>query len=135
MPILQTKISAVGAAPTTTEVASMLQERTSRILGKKPDVTSILVEHVDPADWVVGGTTLREQGKSSFYLAITITDETNTKDEKARYLREVFEGFERLLDNLHTESYIHVLDARAAAYGFGGRTQEGRYHDTAHGTA
>jgi 4-oxalocrotonate tautomerase len=25
-------------------------------------------------------------------------------------------------------SYVHVIDARAAAYGYGGKTQEYRYH-------
>jgi 4-oxalocrotonate tautomerase len=128
VPILKAKISATGEVPATTDVAAMLQELTTRILGKKPEVTSILVEHVDPADWVVGGSTLRDQGKSSFYFDISITDETNTKDEKARYIREAFAGFAALLGDLHEESYIHIRDVRAAAYGYGGRTQEARYH-------
>jgi 4-oxalocrotonate tautomerase len=57
-----------------------------------------------------------------------VTDETNTKDEKADYIREVFEGFKGILGDLHDESYIYVEDVRAAAYGYGGRTQEFRYH-------
>ena len=28
---------------------------------------------------------------------------------------------------LHECSYVHVIDARAAAYGYGGRTQEYRH--------
>jgi len=32
-----------------------------------------------------------------------------------------------LLGPLHNESYIHVHDVRADAYGFGGLTQERRY--------
>jgi 4-oxalocrotonate tautomerase len=39
----------------------------------------------------------------------------------------VFEGFAGLLGDLHEESYIHVEDVRAAAYGYGGKTQEFRY--------
>lgn len=128
MPILKVKVSAVDSEPTTGDVAAMLQELTTRVLGKKPEVTSILVERVDPADWVVGGRTLLEQGKSSFYFDIKITDETNTKAEKAQYIREAFDGFAKMLGDLHEESYIHVEDVRAAAYGYGGRTQEARYH-------
>ncbi|RPE81035.1 tautomerase family protein [Vulcaniibacterium tengchongense] len=53
---------------------------------------------------------------------------TNTKEQKARYIREAFDGFARLLGDLHEESYIYVQDVRAAAYGYGGRTQEARFH-------
>ena len=42
--------------------------------------------------------------------------------------QEAFEGFERLLGNLHEESYIYVQDVRATSYGYGGKTQEFRYH-------
>lgn len=34
---------------------------------------------------------------------------------------------QRLLGPLHEVTYIHVHDVRAAAYGYGGRTQESRY--------
>ena len=42
--------------------------------------------------------------------------------------KEAFEGFNRILGNLHEESYIYVQDVRAASYGYGGKTQEYRYH-------
>ena len=38
---------------------------------------------------------------------------------------------ECLLGDLHEESYIHVQDVRAAAYGYGGKTQEYRYQHPA----
>jgi 4-oxalocrotonate tautomerase len=110
------------------DIAGMLLDLTTEILGKKPDVTSIAIDYVDPEDWIVGGCSLREQGKSSFYFDIKITDETNTKAEKEKYIAAAFSGFGRLLGNLHEESYIYVQDVRAAAYGYGGKTQEYRYH-------
>ena len=76
----------------------------------------------------VGGQSLATQGKSSIYFDIKITDETNTKAEKAEYIRAAFEAFSRLLGNLHEESYIYVQDVRAASYGYGGKTQEYRFH-------
>ncbi|MET0311719.1 MAG: 4-oxalocrotonate tautomerase, partial [Burkholderiaceae bacterium] len=54
-------------------------------------------------------------------------DGTNTKDEKAQYVKECFAAFAALLGELHEESYIYVHDVRAEAYGFGGLTQEYRY--------
>ena len=127
MPILNVKLSAPRSPETTRRVAATLVDLTSRILGKKPEVTAIAIDYVHPEDWIVGGRSLAEQGKSSFYLDIKITDETNTKAEKARYLREVFDAFGRILGDLHEESYIHVEDVRAAAYGYGGKTQERRF--------
>lgn len=127
MPILTVKISGDKNPHTTQAVTAMLLDRTTRILGKKREVTAIVIDYVDRDNWLVGGELLSVKGQNSFYVDIKITDETNTKDEKARYIREVFDGFRAILGDAHEESYIHVHDVRAAAYGFGGKTQEFRY--------
>lgn len=128
MPILNVKISAIKSADMTAKIAGTLLELTSRILHKDPKVTAIAIDYVDPAEWIVGGATLLAQNKSSVYFDVKITDETNTKAEKAQYIEEAFSAFANLLGNLHEESYIYVQDVRAAAYGYGGKTQERRYH-------
>lgn len=128
MPILTVKVSAKKSQELSNQIGALLMDLTSRILKKKREVTAIAIEFVDPDSWFVGGKLLSELGKNSFYFDIKITDETNTKDEKARYIQEAYEGFERILGDLHEESYIHVQDVRATAYGFGGKTQEFRYH-------
>ena len=128
MPILNVKVSAERSNEMTLRICALLSELTTRILGKDPQVTSIAIDYVDPNDWLVGGKSLSEQKKNSVYFDIKITDETNTKAEKAAYIREAFAGFSELLGDLHEESYIYVQDVRAAAYGYGGKTQEFRYH-------
>ena len=128
MPILNVKVSGQKNATTTKAINELLLDLTHRILGKKKEVTAIAIEYVEPDCWFVGGKLLSERGNSSFYFDIKITDETNTKDEKAQYIKEAFEGFESILGNLHEESYIYVQDVRAASYGYGGKTQEYRYH-------
>lgn len=128
MPILNVKVSAVKTPELVQEISGLLLALTTRILKKKPEVTAIAIDFVNPDSWVVGGKLLSEQRKNSFYFDIKVTDETNTKDEKAAYIRETFAGFERILGNLHEESYIHIEDVKAASYGYGGRTQEYRYH-------
>jgi 4-oxalocrotonate tautomerase len=127
MPILNVKVSAAKSPEMSQRIATLLLELTTRILGKDPRVTSIAIDYVDPQDWIVGGCSLAEQGKQSVYFDILVTDETNTKAEKARYISEAFAGFQALLGDLHDESYIHVHDVRAAAYGYGGKTQEYRF--------
>jgi 4-oxalocrotonate tautomerase len=127
MPILKVKVSAAPSPALTKEISETLLELTTRILHKKRELTAITLEYVASEHWVVGGRTLAEQGRSSFYFDIKVVDGTNTKDEKAQYVREAFAAFGRLLPDLHEESYIHVEDVRPEAYGFGGKTQEFRY--------
>ena len=128
MPILNVKISANKSPEMSKRISTLLLKLTSEILGKDPNVTSIAIDYIDPDNWIVGGRSLSEQGRSSVYFDVKVTDETNTKAEKARYIREAFAGFEKLLGNLHEESYIYVQDVRATAYGYGGKTQEYRFH-------
>ena len=128
MPILNVKISATKSPELTKKISEMLLDLTTRILKKKREVTAIAIDFIAHDSWVVGGQLLSEQKKNSFYFDIKITDETNTKDEKALYIKEAFAGFAEILGNLHEESYIHVQDVKAASYGFGGYTQEYRYH-------
>lgn len=128
MPILNVKVSGKKSAEITKQINELLLDLTHRILGKKKEVTAIAIDYIDQDQWFVGGHLLSEQGKNSFYFDIKVTDETNTKDEKAQYIKEAFTGFERILGNIHEESYIYVQDVRAATYGYGGKTQEYRYH-------
>jgi 4-oxalocrotonate tautomerase len=128
VPILNVKVSGPKSPELTSQISGLLLELTTSILKKKRELISIAIDYVDPDDWIVGGKSLSEHGKRSFYFDIKITDETNTKDEKARYIRAAFDGFAAILGNLHEESYVHVEDVRAASYGYGGLTQEYRYH-------
>lgn len=128
MPILNVKVSAEKSPELVKQISDLLLDLTTRILKKKREVTAIAIDFTGRDSWVVGGHLLSEQNKNSFYFDIKITDETNTKDEKALYIKEAFAGFERILGNLHEESYIYVQDVRAASYGYGGYTQEYRYH-------
>ncbi len=132
MPILNVKVSAAKSPALVRDISELLLELTTRILHKEPRVTAIAIDFVDHDCWMVGGSLLSEQGKNSVYFDIKITDETNTKAEKAQYIREAFDGFARILGRLHEESYIYVQDVRATSYGYGGLTQEHRYHHPGH---
>jgi 4-oxalocrotonate tautomerase len=127
MPILNVKVSASPSRELSAKINAGLLELTSRILRKNPDLTAVAIDYVPPEHWYVGGRTLAEQNKNSFYFDIKVVDGTNTKDEKARYIAEAYAFFSQLLGELHPESYVYVQDVRAEAYGFGGKTQEYRY--------
>jgi len=109
------------------DIAAAVTKLSADILHKDPNVTAVIVQSVDPADWFAGGRSLAEQKLASVWVDIHISDGTNSKDEKADFIAATFQGMDDLLGPLHNESYIHVHDVRADAYGFGGLTQERRY--------
>jgi 4-oxalocrotonate tautomerase len=127
MPILNLKVSAPRSASLSRTLSEGLVEATTSILRKNPEITAVAIDYVSPEDWIVGGKSLAEQKKASFWLDIKVVDGTNTKDEKALYLAEVFAFMGRVLGSLHEESYVLVHEVPADAYGFGGVTQEHRY--------
>ena len=102
-------------------------ELTQSVLGKQLPVIATTVQFIPTESWFIGGASLAELGQNAFHLDISVTDETNTKAEKARYLREVHAAMAKIRPDLHEVSYIHVIDARGAAYGYGGKTQEYRH--------
>lgn len=88
----------------------------------------VIVRHVDLSDWFIDGKSLAEWGKNSFRLEVTVVDETCTKDQKAAYQQQVFAAMSDLIGNLHPHSNVHIIDCKAASYGYTGITQEYRYH-------
>ena len=108
-------------------VAKAASDLAAGVLHKDPKVTAVLVEAANPADWFCGGHSLAQSGLAAFWLEIRITDGSNTKDEKAEFISATFKRMGELLGPLHQESYVHVHDARADGYGYGGVTQERRY--------
>lgn len=127
MPHLNLHISGPVDSELARRASALVADLTVEKLGKRRELIAIEVRFVERALWFVGGSSLEEQGRNSFFLDISITDETNTKDEKARFIAEAYAQLAALIGQVHEVSYIHVVDARAAAYGYGGATQEHRY--------
>ncbi|TWI63684.1 4-oxalocrotonate tautomerase [Pseudoduganella lurida] len=126
MPILNITIAGTPQSVPAPRVADLLLRHTGGILHKAPALTAIAIAYRDPAHWFVGEETLATLGKASFFLDIKISDETNTAAEKAAYIEAVFRDMGELLGALHEVSYIHIDDARPAAWGWGGLTQQYR---------
>ena len=108
-------------------IAALAAKVSTERLRKKPELTSVAVQRIDPAHWFVGGPSLAAQGRSSVWVEIKVVDGTNTKDEKEAFIADIFAGMGDLLGDLHPESYVHVDEVSADAYGFGGLTQERRF--------
>ena len=105
----------------------VVQDLTVNILHKERSVIAVTVQFIPCECWFIGTKNLKESGGSAFHLDISITDETNTKTEKAKYVYEVYKALSELRTDPTEISYVHLIDAKAAAYGYGGRTQEWRH--------
>lgn len=127
MPYLHIQISGAADDPLAERVAAAASELTSRVLHKDPALTAVVIDFVPASQWFVAGKRLSGGAQRSYHWTVSITDETNTKAEKAAYLAAVHQAMDELLGGAVEHSYTYVIDARAAAYGFGGRTQEWRY--------
>ena len=127
MPYLNAKICGPQSAETVSKVTSFLTELTADVLGKKKDLISVAMEYVPANQWFIGGSSLSSQGLASFFLEIKVTEGTNTKNEKASYIKKVFAAFESALGKLNPASYIVIQEVRADAWGYEGATQEFRY--------
>ncbi|HZW89858.1 MAG TPA: 4-oxalocrotonate tautomerase family protein [Myxococcaceae bacterium] len=128
MPFIHVRYSTPVEQDLRQPIAAFLTETTAKVLRKKADLTSVVVEQVPPADWFIGSQSLTEHRKATFFVEVRVTRGTNVKEEKAAYLREVFRGLESLLGPVHPESYIHVHQPDGDAYGYGGLSQDARWH-------
>lgn len=127
MPIITVTVTGQPDPALSQRIATDISEQTRTHLRKDPTVTAVLVNYVDPQHWFADGESLAKQDANTFWLDIKVVDGTNTKQELAAYLEHVFAAMNGLLGNIHTESYILVHEVPAAAYGFGGKTQEFRF--------
>ena len=131
MPGLLLKISGPADPALVRRVVPELTQLTCTLLDKEPERTTVIIDFVPHDVWFIAGHSLAELGKNAFRLQVTITDETSTKQQKAAFHRAAFAALSDLIGNLHPHSSIHVVDCRAAAYGYGGMTQEYRHQHTA----
>ncbi len=129
MPYLNVKLSTPDSPETTERLASLLTTLTADVLKKKRELTSVALDYTSAQRWYIAGASAAAQGVATFHLDVKITEGTNTKDEKASYVRQVFAAVESALGRLHPASYIVIHEVRADAWGYAGATQEYRYID------
>jgi 4-oxalocrotonate tautomerase len=124
MPGISLTVSGQADPALTRRLALDLSELTCRVLKKEMDRTAVIIRYCPDDHWFIAGRSLQDYGKRAFRLEVTITDETNTKAEKADYHAQAFALLSQVIGNLHPHSNIHIINCRASAYGYGGLTQE-----------
>ncbi|QEN87045.1 4-oxalocrotonate tautomerase [Labrys sp. KNU-23] len=133
MPGIFLTVSGKADTSLTRRLADEVGRLTCAVLRKEPDRTLVMVDYVPHEQWFVAGLSLAELGRNSFRLEVTVTDETNTREEKAAFHAQAFELLSGIIGNVHSHSNVHIVDCRATAYGYGGITQDRHYQQGAGG--
>lgn len=124
MPIINLKISGEENPALAKELALTISGLTKEVLNKKPEVTVVTVSFTPNDFWFINSESLTELKTNSFHLTIKISDSTNLKEDKARYIEAVHQALASRLGTLHPVSYTAIEETRADAYGYDGLTIE-----------
>lgn len=127
MPTLHLKVAPLQNPERYQALASALTTLTADILGKRPEVTAVIIDELPAARWYVGG---RDAQRPTALLEISITQGTNTAEEKAAFIQAAFAELQRQLGHtagpLEEASYVIVREVAASDWGYGGQTQLAR---------
>lgn len=126
MPYLNVRIAAPKSTETATKVAHLLTDLATGVLGKARDVVAVDIQFADAHTWFVGDQPAASQ-PVTFFIEINVTTGTNTRDEKAQFIKQAFAGMAAILGPVTPASYIIVKNVAADDWGFGGQTQAYRY--------
>lgn len=126
MPTLQLKISPPQSPQRHQAIAQVLTRLTAQHLGKRPEVTAVMIEELPAGQWWVAGKAV---SAATAWLEISITAGTNTTGQKAAFIAAAFEALEEQLGQgraLEPASYVIVRELSAGDWGYGGQTQLAR---------
>jgi 4-oxalocrotonate tautomerase len=123
MPALQLRISPPVAAERLAVLVGRLTHLIGDILGKRREVTAVVVEELWKGRWFIGG---RPPQHATALLEIRITAGTNTAQEKEDFVAAAFQELEQQLGPLEEASYVIVQEVAVTDWGYGGVTQASR---------
>ncbi len=126
MPTLQLKL----AGPVDEALPALLAAELTRLstaeLGKRRDVTAVMVEILPRGCWFIGGQSITQP---TAWLEISITAGTNTETQKAAFVEAAHATLRRHLADGRgwaEASYVIVRELPATDWGYAGRTQRAR---------
>ncbi|MEO7045391.1 MAG: 4-oxalocrotonate tautomerase, partial [Ferruginibacter sp.] len=105
-------------------LAKNISMLTRDVLKKRSEVTVVTVSFIPDHLWFVNSETLAELKQKSFHLTIKISDSTNLKDDKSKYIEAIHKSLKSFLGDIHPVSYTAIEETKADAYGYEGLTIE-----------
>ena len=128
MPTLLLRVSPLQNPERYALLAQALTDLTVAVLRKRREVTAVVVDDVPAARWHIGGQAVRQP---TAWLQIDISEGTNTREEKARFVADAWALLQQHLSpgsgsGLAEASYVTVRELPATDWGYGGKTQAQR---------
>ena len=124
MPFIHAKLLAADEDPRLLEALHAAFVRlAAEHLGKAKQVTSVLIERVDPGGWSIGGAAV----SNAAHATISTTAGSNTAAEKADFVAQTHATLRDLLgERLPVATYVVVDEIDAESWGYGGLTVAAR---------
>lgn len=91
-------------------------------LGKRRDLTSVLIEAPADGHWTIAGV----RQFSASHLEVFVTSGTNTVEEKSRFLARAMSLLREMIPDLHPATYVVVHELPASDWGYDGKSQSER---------
>lgn len=122
MPFARLILNPAQTPDTTSRLAADLTSAIAKDLGKRHDLTSILIETPAAAHWTIGAG----DREVAAHLEVCVTAGTNNEEEKRTFVRNAMALLRRALPTLAAATYVVVTELPAANWGYDGRTQADR---------
>lgn len=95
----------------------------AELLGKRREVTAVLVETAASASWLIGG---QPAAATPCHCEIAITEGSNTPEEIARMIAATSALLRETLADMPAASYVVIRELPAGNWGYDGQTQAAR---------
>lgn len=125
MPFVRITLSETIAPSAAAVLADDLTRLMADTLGKRADLTSVLVERA-AGGWFIGAAPC-----AAAHLEAVITAGTNDAGEKERFLAQADAALRRACPDLKEATYTVIREVPAGDWGYGGRSQQSRRADAA----
>jgi 4-oxalocrotonate tautomerase len=130
MPFLSVKIAGKPASPAQKiALQSGLTELMGRVMRKVPALTAVAIEQIPPTDWMVGGAA--SASGSAAHVDVKVTEGINSPAEMSLFIKEAHALLRTTLGELPEATYVVIHEVPAAAWGYGGLSQESRRRQSA----
>jgi 4-oxalocrotonate tautomerase len=103
------------------ELASSITSLLASDLGKEPEVVVVQINLVPAERWFVGSELV--SNATGAHVEVSITDGTNTRDEKEKFLLNTYELLGRTLGALPSAVYVALYEVNGESYGYNGVSQ------------
>lgn len=124
MPFVHVRTRGADLAPEArARLAGEMTRLMAEVMGKKRELTSVLVEPVAEGVWTIGG----QPQSLAAHVEATVTDGTNSEAETAGFVSGAMAALRDVLgEALPLATYVVVRQIPAGSWGYGGQTQEAR---------